>query len=583
MTLAPISTAGSVQTTALARRSTGGDAEQLVQQTGTLVLDSYVLEPWLARVGGELSLAFEQDFGDEPGSSLQGSGSATLAVLPQSKYPVTVNLAHLDSRVSGEFSGSDFTLDRGSLTARAAITDNFRGGLVASWDRTDRDDSGVLNSRNVSLDLNKSFTEDEAFLGLRGVGFGATLRKSDFTADNPEDDDRDRTNVAFTLSTRSEPAEKLHYDSLLTASYDDALDGDESFERLALQGISTLQWRPENHPFVVTGTLRTLTEQITEIEDGNTSDSDTTLASGTLGLRWPINDRLSFNAGLRGSYQDISRDSGAPLGETGLSDGVGVSATALAGVSYVSEARPIGRYEWRWNANAQTENGVMEDEGAISRETFSIGHRFERTLDRLISVPLRFSVDQDVDVSVDTTDDDDPYSVGFSNSVSFDYSTADQSSSRFARLFLRDSRNIVGERREFQTVQGRYGHRIAFDRDRRLQANATGQFLRNVTDDDDDFFISLSGNIAYEHRNLFDVENLSFRSELRLNLIEIESLFIDPEDEIENELARNDWRNILSYRIGRLTAELEGTLFQRDEDPGYLLLFRIRRDFGGGD
>lgn len=582
MNLAPVSAAGSVQTTAFARRSTGGDREQTIQQTGTLVLDSFVWEPWIATVDGEVSLAYEQNFGDERGSAVLGSGTATLAVLPRSNYPVTLSLSHLDSRVGGEFGGSDFVLDRGAITMRAAPSASLRGGVNASWDRTDRDDSGVLNARNLSVDASKSFGEEEALLGLRSVGLGASLRTSDFVADDPEDDNRDRDTFAFSLSTRSEPAERLTYDNLLTASYDDIVDGDESFERLSLNGVSNLQWRPRDRPFVVLGSLRTLTESITETEDNRDTRSDTTLASGTLGLRWPVSDRLSVNAGVRGSYQDITRDDGGRIGETGLSEGAGLSATALAGVNYLSEARPVGAYEWRWDANAQTENGVMEDEGAISRETVSLGHRFERTLDGITEVPLRFSVDQQADVSIDTTEDDDPFSFGLSHSLSLDYASAGPASSRFARIFLRDSRNLVGEQREFQSLQGRFGQRIAFDRDRRLQTNVTAQFLRDVSDDDEDFFLTVSGNVAYEHRNVFDVENLSFRSELRINLVQVESLFIEREDQFNSEFARNDWRNILGYRIGRLVAELEGTVFQSDDDPGYLLLFRLRRDFGGG-
>ena len=582
MTLAPIGTAGSVQTTALTRRSTGGDKEHTLQQSGTIVLDTFLWEPWIATADGELSIAQEQNFGDEKGSSLLGSGSATLAVLPRSNYPVTLSLSHLDSRVAGEFSGSDFILDRAAVTARATPSDSLRGGVNASWDRSDREDSGVQNAGSLSLDVNRSFMAEESFLGLRSIGVGASVRTSDFVADDPTDDDRNRDTFAFSFSSRSEPFERVNYDNVITASYDDIVDGDETFERLSLNGISSFDWQPLDRAYVVTGTLRTLAEQITETEAAQVTESNTTLASGTVALRWPISDRLSMNAGLRGSYQDITRDDGGRIGESGLNEGTGLSATALAGLNYLSEARKLGAYEWQWNTSAQTENGVMEEEGAIARETFTIGHRFERTLDGLVEVPVRFSFDQEADASIDTTDDDDPFSIGLSHSLSLDYATAGPASSRFVRAFLRDSRNVIGEQREFQSLQGRFGQRIAFDRDRRLQADVNGQFLRSVTEDDDDLFVTVSGNVAFENRNFYDIEDLTFRSELRVNFVQVESLFIEREDEFGSEFARNDWRNILAYRIGRLVAELEGTVFQRDEDPGYLLLFRLRRDFGGG-
>jgi len=165
--------------------------------------------------------------------------------------------------------------------------------------------------------------------------------------------------------------------------------------------------------------------------------------------------------------------------------------------------------------------------------------------------------------------------------VTFDYAKADEASSTFARLYLRDSRTLIGERREFDVVQFTLGRSVSVDRDRRWQGNVTAQAVRDVNDDGSDVIATASGNVSYLHRNLFETDDLDFRSELRLNIVNLDEIFGATEQELANERFRNDWRNILSYRIGRLTTELEASAFQRDSGIGYLGLMRLRRDFGG--
>ena len=577
MTLAPISTAGSVQTTALTRRSTDGTTEHTLLQSGSVAVDSYVWQPWFIRTNGDLSIAYDQTFGGDDGASLRSSAGATIQVLPLSKYPVTVNLAHTDSRVSGEFGGSDFIRDRASVNARAAFTQNLNAGLTASWDRTDREDSGILNTQNVSLDATHTFSKESAFLGITSVGAGASFRMSTFEADDPTDEDTDHQTAILRLNMRSEPFTDVVYDSLYTFVFDDLVEDDDTFRRLALQGISTVQWRPKNEPYIVTGSLRTLSEQIDEQDNGNDQDSSTLLASGRLGLRWPIHDRLSFNAGVRGSYEDVKRDEGADLGESDLDEGQRIDASLLAGANYRSETSKLGGFDWYWDARAQTENGLRHEEGMFTRDSVTLGHRFERQLD---FAPIDFAFAQELDLSAETLTDE-PFTVGVSNSANFGYSTSTDTTTTFARLFLRDSRDFVGETREFQTVQFRAGRQVAISRDRRLQGNVDAQAIRQVDQGETDISITASGNISYQHRNFLDVENLGFRSELRVNVVDIDTaLGLDDED-VDPDLLRNDWRNILSYRIGRLTAELEATAFHRDAAFGYLGLMRLRRDFGG--
>jgi hypothetical protein len=306
------------------------------------------------------------------------------------------------------------------------------------------------------------------------------------------------------------------------------------------------------------------------------------LAAGTLGLRWPVNDRFSFSLGLRGSYEDVSRDQGGTLGEDALDEGLRFGAGLLADANYVAEKRQLAGFDWRWDARASADNGLRSDEGMTSRESVGLGHRFERMLEDLIFVPVRFSFAQSADLGF-SPNGDELFGAGLSDSITFSYSGAEAAASTFARLFLSDSRDLIGEQREYQRIEARFGRRVAISRQRRLHGDLSAQAARQVSEDETDISVTASGNIAYSHRNLFDIENLGLRSELRISVVNLDDLFGGSGGEMDNEFLRNDLRNTLIYRIGRLTTSLETTVFQREAGFSYLALLRFRRDFGGGE
>ena len=344
--------------------------------------------------------------------------------------------------------------------------------------------------------------------------------------------------------------------------------------------MSTAQWRPASQPFIVTGSLRGLHETIERDGDEDEPDTRNIILSGALGLRWPVNPRLSVNLGARGAYEDTRHDAGGSIGEGDLDDGRRVNGNLVAGANYNSASREISGFDWRWDARGQVQGGFATDDGFQSQNSAGLGHQFGRKLDDFFFIPVRLTLSQQGDVtfgvgagSVATAD--------LSHAVSLDYSGVSPAAATFARLSLRDNRTVVGDGGEFQLLQAQMGRRLSLDSDRRLQGNLSFQATRTAGDGDSDFSMTASGTVAYSQRNLFEIENLGLRSELRLNMTDIERLFGEGDEDFRTDLVRNDWRNVLSYRIGRLTANLEGTVFQLDDGFGYLALLRLRRDFGG--
>lgn len=583
MGLAPVSVSGSVQTVAVNRYTSDGSSEVATTATANVGLKTYVWHPWFATVSSDLGVGYDFSTGDAKNSALRAGGNVTLDILPQSNYPVSISAGHHESRISGDFVSGDLVRDHASLSARAAITPTIKGGFLASWDRTDRDDSGVRTGLRTNISLDKSFPKDSAYFGIKSIGFQAGLRRNDFTATDPNESDSNFDNANIRLTLRSEPAKNVLVDTRLSGLLLDVTTEDDDEKRLIAQGLTTVQWRPESLPINVTGALRVLYEDVSQVDAGRTLERSTKLASATVGMRWPVNDNLSLNVGLRASYEDIARDEGIDFEGDNDETGARFEAGFLVGANYRSNKYNLGGFDWRWNAQILTNNGLDTEAGFDSRDLFQVGHVLERRLEDLLSWPVLFSISQAFDVRLDTEDDDGLLSAGINHSVSLGYNRADRESSGFARLTIRDSRNVIGETRSFQSVQFRLGERLALSRFQRISGNVNAQAARSVdSEGDSETSASLSAEVRYEHRELFEVEGLFFRSILRANILDVEALFGADEETFNGfETLSNDWRNILTYRIGRLTAEAEASAFHRDGGFGYLVLVRLRREFGG--
>jgi len=102
----------------------------------------------------------------------------------------------------------------------------------------------------------------------------------------------------------------------------------------------------------------------------------------------------------------------------------------------------------------------------------------------------------------------------------------------------------------------------------------TGSSKANVTSTAD-------GTVSYREQDLFSVSNLSLLSELTLRAIGLEDVISKSNRKIQTEDFRTEWRNLVEYRIGRVIASLEVTVFQEDEVLGNFVMLRVRRDFSG--
>ena len=530
-----------------------------------------------------MNVAYDYSSNSDAGNAIRAGGAVTVDVLPQSKYPLSISAGHHESRIDGDFISGDFVRDHASVRGRAQITPTIKSGFLLSWDRTDRSGSGVRTGISSNFNVDKTFSRKDAPLGITSIGLHGAYRRNDFVATDIDEEDSAFENANVRLTFHGEPMRNMLVDGRFSATLIDFESEDDEDSRLVVQGLTSFQWRPESRPFTATGALRLLWEDVSQTDSGRVQERSTKLASANVGLRWPVNDNLSFNVGARVSYEDVARDQGIDFEGDSDETGARIEGGVLLGANYRSDKHEIGGFDWRWDAQVLTNNGFDTEAGYDSRNTFGVRHQFDRRLEDWLNWPLILSLSQGFDLRMDTEDDDGLFSAGITHALSLGYNRSDGSSTRYARLTIRDSRNVIGETRSLQAIQFRMGERVALSRYQRVSGDVNARFGRSVDSDGDaETNSNLSAELRYEHRQLFDTDGLFFRSILRANILDVEELFgIDDESLSGFSTVSNDWRNILTYRIGRLSAEAEASAFHRDDRFGYLVMLRLRREFGG--
>lgn len=577
-TFAPIRTSGFIGESLRTRQSGSEPRSYTNQVEASLDVDSYVWQPWFVTVESDLDVAYQTQAGGVTGEgeSLLAAGGLALGVFPLSEYPTRLSYFHSDTRVDGEFTGSDIISDRFFFSNRSVISSDLRTSFLASYETTEQPEFGDGELVNVQLGLRKTFDVDRLSVNL-------SFTDDEFNANESEtdiDDQEDMLALA-TVVYDSVPFDDVTSQSTMTFIYEEQTAEERELDRYSAQGITTAQWRPPDEPYTVNAALRTLSEVIdVGGVDGvsTTRNTETNLLNATLGLNYPIRERLTANVGVNGRAQSIDTEAGGITGEV-PSDSVTTAGGSLLGaINYISLPEAIAGFDWRWDT-AGSVNLTMESESGFSdAETATLGHSATRTLETGVLSPLRFGANQEV--AVRHTSEDGIVPSLFHN-FSLSHSSSQQGVATFIRVSASDRRELADDMDEFQLAQIQATRRETIDLASDWLANLSLQLSRQKTGDTDATTqFSANGTISYRVRDLFSVRNLLFSSELTLNAIGLEQILIDVRERDRADFVRSRWRNRLEYRIGRIIASLEGSLFYNREELGNSVFLRVRREFG---
>ncbi len=581
--LPPIAVSGSVANVTQTREFEDEPREYSNSVTSTLRARSYIWQPWFMTTDGGGSLTHRLvEGGINNNNALVASGDITLGILPVSEYPSTISYSHTDSRTEGTL-GFDYVRDRISVTNRASIASDLKTSTRFTYQTVDQEEVGTQEDISAGLTVNKNFIDNALTMNLQ-------YSDSAFQASQEDDEDEDQLTALATLSHSYTPDSTFNLQNRFTAIRDENDEGDRTRDRLSLQAVSQGFWRPTEAPYTVTSALRALREEVSTGGTGTSDDSDQILISGAVGLNYPITARLTTNLGVNALYED------SLLSEDAEDDGAGLSGRRLevgvsANAAYISLDFDLAGFDWRWNASTNAQGNyrsqqVSDDGGPNGAGSASLGHSVTRRVDVPFVGATRFSASQSGGVRVTSDDSEGDFLVpNVSHDVSFTLNDNSDGVSTYARLSASDRREFLAEDAvEFQLLQLQFNRQVLIDLDDNWVAALSLQgSRRKQRGDSADISVAANGRVAYFSKRVFGVDDLDFSSELELNAIGLEDTLRLDEDEDRDLLddIRADWTNKLSYRIGRITASLEGGLFMVGDAMGNSVLLRLRRDFDG--
>ncbi|HXI86670.1 MAG TPA: hypothetical protein VNH64_04390 [Parvularculaceae bacterium] len=553
-----------------------------MQSVGDINLNSYVWQPWFATLNSGLGVAYERQTGrpGNEGGVIRYNGDVSLSVLPQSRFPTQLSYSRIDNRVSGEFVGADFVENRLSATTTSILTSDFRTNLGASFDWSQQNRLGDRQSRRLFGGAVKTF--DGEFAGITSISAHVDYSNSDFASTVEGNLSSDILTADFAI--QAQPAKNFRNQLIFTYIRDDEVSRIIVGDRHSVQAVNSFNWNPESGKFDVDGFIRARLEEIDFADRTNNAIRRNNQLFGVTNVNVPINDRLSVHVGVRAGYDGQEGDN---LRFPTRPDVQRRFAAVNGAVNYYSRPRDFGRYEWRWGARAAGEAGWSSQPNVLRKPTAAVNQTLERELDIFGANSSRISLTQEVGFdagAVDRNQDDDTvFAPIASHSVNFTHSRADRTASTSFNVSLRDLREFAGEKNTVQTGQIQFSRRQLLDARRSFTGVLTGNVLRRKLNGKSDTFVTLTGRLIYSNRSVFEVINLDFRSELAINIFQLEQLFSDnpTPSTLAEDIQHHEWRNTLTYRIGKIAVVGEASAFYEDEGFGNLFMLRIRRDFGG--
>lgn len=574
--MAPIVYSGSLSNTVRTTSSTDKPREYSNVAAASVRANSYVWEPYIVTVDGAVTVGHDLETGGSDGTSnsFVASGTGTINVLPLSPIPTSISYTHTESVLDSDRPGVEFSGDQLTISSRARIDEDLNIAGFVSADQVDQGEDGSDRGLETSLSVIKNFEEST----LTG---NARYRVREFTAGSPDEEDSRDTLAFTTLTYEFSPLEDTRMQSFATALFSDEEEGDDRDRRYSLQTVTSVQWRPDDEPFTVNGSLRGLWEQVnsTGADPNDDGESTATVATATVGVNYPINPRLVANVGFNAAYENI-QETGAGSTATLGDEGERERASFIGSLAYESESYDVGEFNWRFSADSTAELGYETDDGPTESVGVGAGHTLTRGFDAGMPGLLQLSFSQSAGV---TQSLDHTPTVNITHTVALSSSWVEEGTSTFVRLSATDDRDVIGEDpSEFQLGQLLLSRQASIDLDSYWRANLSLQFSRQTFEDEGtDTSFTANGELGYNARDIFGMENLDFLSELIVTSQGPPRVFGSSDDDDDSDFFRADWRNRLEYRIGRLLFRLEGTVFWEDGELGDLALLRVKREFSG--
>ncbi len=561
--LAPIRWGGTVSLGFRQRDSdTAGQSSERQLET-RLRASSYLVQPWIARIGADLSLTFI-DADNEGNNNLAASsitGTTTLNVFPLSRFPFQASLSLSDSRTDGAVADTDYRRTRLSLRQEY---------------RPPRDSWSSFAQYDLSR-LTGSFGDDTVNRlagGLKLTRERHTLNLDGSYARNDRADDGSVTDRVASARHGFRASDALMIETLATYSdsnFDNAGVAGFTGSNQTLQAYSFANWTPINSPWRATASVRYLGSQ--------NSGAGTDLTLRSIGATGSLNYQANRNLGFFGSLT-LTRS------ETGKADSL-TSAQTL-GANYSADPLTFGNYSYNWYGSGSVSNVSTDDDNQRSTSV-AAGHSLNRSWVMSEISTLSLTATQGL-TTVHASGIDAISTNTLNHSVGLAWRTAPaEGLLTYVSANVSDSRTRGDADSDFRlyNLQANGSWRLSpraeltanltwqrtTQRRETASTSAGSQAFDRPTD------TNVSANITYNHSAIFGVRNLRYALRFTANTFQTDSRLSGNPDASRERVTR-DLDQRLRYRIGRMHGELQLRVATVDGKENALLFFKLSRDFG---
>lgn len=508
--------------------------------------NTFIWQPWFARVNGTLGLTMSRDSsdGNEAASSSKSvimTGNGQLSVLAQSSYPFEAHFERNDSRVS-----TDLAVANGYASQRYGFTQHYfrpEGDSMIGWDRNTQTSAGTGRDRQDSLQLNLSRSLENHRVQLTGNRSNNTHEISGEHAV--------QNNLSLQHSYAPDPSISVESMANISRSDYHLQQGDNDTRLVQLSSLAF--WRPADQAMTVTGGARVFA-----------------LGTGTTGLAVNSNavgariHNVNANVGVNYDVTRLTRINAGANVNLAENNGTKSSNTNQSvGATYQPDSIELGsfRYNWSSSGNATNRTGGQD---AGRQLTLQLSHNLSRSfrLEGGAAVSVEGSQSLVAVSSSSTSSSETASTKQLTHSGSLSWDLSQESGAALVRLSASDSRVLGGKQEFFQLVNFQASSNFPTSGFSSWTGNLTIQAVRqgaNMIVGNTDplnpqtntapnrgFVSTSSGSITYQNQRVFGVRRLRFVSDLRLNNQALLPLLGSAQDQ---ETAA--WNNRFDYTIGR--------------------------------
>lgn len=507
--------------------------------------NTFIWQPWLARLDGTLGVTFSRDSsdGDEAASSKSVviTGRGQLSALAQSNFPFEAHFERNDSRVS-----SDLALANGYASQRYGFTQHYYtpgGDSMIGWDRSTQSSADTGRDRQDSLQLHLSRSLENHRLQLTGSRSRNTHEISGEHAG--------QNNLSLQHSYAPDPV--ISVESMANISHSDyrLQQGDNDTRLVQLSSLAF--WRPADQAMTVTGGARVFAL--------GADTSGPAVNSNAIGARI-----RNVNANLGVNY-DLSRftriNAGANVNLAENNDVRSTDTNQSVGATYQPDAIALGSYRYNWSTSGNATNrsgGQDSGRQLVLQLSHSLSRSFRLEGGSSVSVDGSQSLAVISGGSTSGSESEATKQLIHSGSLSWDLSR--ETGTALVRLSASDSRALDGRKEFFQIINFQASSNIPTGGFSSWAGNLTIQAVRQSentlfgntdpfnpqtnTASNGGFVSTSSGSISYQNQRIFGIRRMRFESDLRLNSQALLPLLGSVKDQ---ETAA--WENRFDYAIGR--------------------------------